>query len=67
NEVKSDYGHDAFLLENGQMNFLLGNFLSENAVKDLMRSVVPTITIDYSYRAAAPFSASHSIGIALNL
>ena len=32
NEVKSNYGHDAFLLENGQMNFLLNNFLSENIV-----------------------------------
>ena len=28
---------------------------------------IPTLTIDYSYRAAAPFSSSHSIGIALNL
>ena len=28
---------------------------------------IPTLTIDYSYRAAAPFSASHSIGVALNL
>lgn len=53
NEVKSDYGHDAFLLENGQMNFLLGNFLSENAVKDLMRSVVPTITINSNIKEAA--------------
>lgn len=28
---------------------------------------IPTIKIDYSYRAAAPFSGSHAIGIALNL
>ena len=28
---------------------------------------VPTIRIDYSYRAAAPFSGSHSIGIGINL
>lgn len=28
---------------------------------------VPTVMIDYSYRAAAPFSGSHSIGLALNL
>lgn len=30
-------------------------------------SDIPSIKIDYSYRAAAPFSSSHSIGIALNL
>ena len=34
NEVKSDYGHDAFLLENGQMNFLLSNFLIDSTVKE---------------------------------
>jgi len=28
---------------------------------------VPTLKIDYSYRAAAPFSGSHSIGVAINL
>ncbi len=28
---------------------------------------VPTLKIDYSYRAANPFSGSHSIGVAINL
>ena len=53
NEVKSDYGHDAFLLENGQMNFLLSNFLSEHIVGDVMKTVVPTICIDSTVKEAA--------------
>lgn len=53
NEVKSNYGHDAFLLENGQMNFLLGNFLSENLVEDLMKDDIPTIDIDSNIKHAA--------------
>jgi hypothetical protein len=28
---------------------------------------VPTIGLDYSYRSAAPFKGSHSIGVTLNL
>ena len=53
NEVKSDYGHDAFLLENGQMNFLLSNFLSEHHVGDVMKTEVPTIRIDSTVKEAA--------------
>ena len=53
NEVKSDYGHDAFLLENGQMNFLLSNFLSEHHVGDVMKTEVPTIPINSTVKEAA--------------
>ncbi|MBQ2961335.1 homoserine O-acetyltransferase [Methanobrevibacter sp.] len=53
NEVKSSYGHDAFLLENGQMNFLLSNFLSEHNVGDVMKTDVPTINIGSSVKEAA--------------
>ncbi len=53
NEVKSDFGHDAFLLENGQMNFLLSNFLSEHIVGDVMKTEVPTICIDSTVKEAA--------------
>ena len=53
NEVKSDYGHDAFLLENGQMNFLISNFLSEHIVGDVMKTIVPTIPIDSTVKEAA--------------
>ena len=53
NEVKSVHGHDAFLLEEGQMNYLLANFLSENIVEDVMKKEVPTISIDASIKEAA--------------
>ena len=33
-EIKSNYGHDAFLLETGQLNYLFANFLSDNVVED---------------------------------
>ena len=53
NEVKSVHGHDAFLLEEGQMNYLLANFLSENIVEDVMKKEVPTISIDSTVKEAA--------------
>ncbi len=52
-ELKSDYGHDAFLLENGQMNFLISNFLSENVVEDLMKVNIPTISKHATIKEAA--------------
>ncbi|HTY90907.1 MAG TPA: homoserine O-acetyltransferase [Methanocella sp.] len=44
-EIKSIYGHDAFLLEGGQINYLVSNFLSPKLVKDVMSAAV---TIDES-------------------
>lgn len=41
-EIKSMYGHDAFLLEAGQMNYLISNFLSPRLVRDVM---APAATI----------------------
>ena len=52
-ELKSNYGHDAFLLEGGQLNFLISNFLSENLVEDLMETNLTTITKNVKIKEAA--------------
>ena len=52
-EIKSNFGHDAFLLEKGQLNYLLSKFLSDNVVADLMTSEVTTIREEDSVKKAA--------------
>jgi homoserine O-acetyltransferase len=42
-EIRSNYGHDAFLLESGQMNYLIGKFLSQTVVGDVMTTDVQLI------------------------
>ena len=39
-ELKSPYGHDAFLLEEGQLNYIVNGFLSDILVRDVMTPFV---------------------------
>ena len=52
-EIKSNYGHDAFLLESGQMNYTIGNFLARTSVGDIMIQDVVTIGLGSSVEDAA--------------
>lgn len=52
-KLNSDYGHDAFLIENGQMNYIISNFLSKATVKDVMNKNVVTLQKSKSVKDAA--------------
>jgi homoserine O-acetyltransferase len=52
-EIKSNYGHDAFLLESGQMNYNIGNFLSRTCVGDVMIKDVVVIRLGATVEDAA--------------
>ena len=42
-EIRSSYGHDAFLLESGQLTYLITKFLSHTVVRDVMLHEVECI------------------------
>jgi len=52
-QIKSSYGHDAFLLETGQLSYLINGFFSETLVVDVMTLNVATITENSSIKEAA--------------
>jgi homoserine O-acetyltransferase len=52
-ELKSPYGHDAFLLEEGQLNYIISGFLSDILVGDVMTNEIAKINEESSIDEAA--------------
>ncbi|MHA1409828.1 MAG: homoserine O-acetyltransferase MetX [Candidatus Odinarchaeia archaeon] len=57
-ELESEYGHDAFLLEKGQLTYIIRNFLSKNRVRDIMIKKIPLLSADTDIEEAAQIMLS---------
>ncbi|MDD4423458.1 MAG: homoserine O-acetyltransferase [Methanocorpusculum parvum] len=60
-EIVSPHGHDGFLLENAQLNYMVGQFLTPITVEDLMMHDPPSIRETSSIREAAELMIGHEI------
>ncbi|AKB36478.1 Homoserine O-acetyltransferase [Methanosarcina siciliae C2J] len=52
-EIRSQYGHDAFLLEEGQLNYLIRSFLSHVLVSDVINRNFYTVSRDETIEHAS--------------
>ncbi|RBQ22594.1 Inosine-5'-monophosphate dehydrogenase [Candidatus Methanobinarius endosymbioticus] len=60
-ELKSTYGHDAFLLEEGQLNYITNNFMTNILAEDLMDNNVSTIKKDAQLEDVANLMMSEHV------
>lgn len=52
-EIRSQYGHDAFLLEEGQLSYLIRGFLSQILVSDIMNQNFYSVSRDETIENAS--------------
>ncbi len=52
-EIRSQYGHDAFLLEEGQLDYLIRSFLSQILVNDIMNQNFYAVSKDETIENAS--------------
>ncbi|WP_406657551.1 homoserine O-acetyltransferase [Methanolobus sp. ZRKC2] len=60
-EIESNYGHDAFLLESGHLNYLISNFLSHVVVADVMKTEIVSIRNGLSIEETASIMCREGI------